>query len=217
MSDDTTETATETDESQVDESAETQTEEKATTDDEQLGEAGTKALEAWKTRAKTAEKTAREAVAEAKSIKEAAALKDKPAEEQALEAARAEARTEANTKANERILRSELKALATGKLADPTDAALFISLADFTVDDNGDVDSDALNEAITDLIERKPHLAAQKATRFDGGADQGARKDAQPQQLTQADLDRMVAAHDDDGIAKARADGRFNTLIGIKN
>lgn len=209
---DTTGTATETDESQVDTSAETQTEDTATTDDEQLGEAGTKALEAWKTRAKTAEKAAREAVAEAQRIKRETELKDKPAEEQALEAARAEARTEANAKANERILRSELKALATGKLADPTDAALYINLADFTVDDNGDVDSDALNEAITDLLTRKPHLAAQKQNRFDGAADQGAQgKSSKPQQLTRSDLARMSPAE----IIAAQDAGQLEQLTGI--
>lgn len=209
MSDDTTETATETDATQVDESAETQTEQN--TEDEQLGDAGVKALEAWKVRARNAEKTAREATAEAERIKREAALKDKPAEEQALEAARAEARAEATTKANERILRSELKALATGKLADPTDAALYINLTDFTVNDDGDVDSDALNDAISDLLERKPHLAAAKQTRFDGAADQGAKgKDAKPGQISSAALDSMSPAQ----INQARREGRLDKVLG---
>lgn len=162
------------------------------------------------------ERKFKEAAEAAAALKAAAELKDKPAEEQAIETAKAEARSEAIKAANDRILRSELRAAATGKLADPTDAALYINLSDFTVTDDGEVDSGALNEAIAELIEKKPHLAAQKANRFDGNADQGAKgKDAGPQQLGQADLDRMVAAGDHDGIAQARAEGRFNKLLGI--
>ena len=154
-------------------------------------------------------KAASEAAAKAKAASELAA---KPAEEQELEAARAEARAEATTKANERILRSELKAIATGKLADPTDAALYINLADFTVDDNGDVDSEALNAAITDLLERKPHLGAGRPNRFDGGADQGAKgKGTKLGQLTVADIETMSP----EAVNKARREGRFNKVLGI--
>lgn len=210
MSDDTTETATETDETQVDESAETQTETE-TGDESALGDAGKKALDAMKAKWREAEKVAATAKAELAKRDAEIALKDKPADEQALEAARAEARAEATTKANERILRSELKALATGKLADPTDAALYINLTDFTVNDDGDVDSDALNDAISDLLERKPHLAAAKQTRFDGAADQGAKgKDAKPGQISSAALDSMSPAQ----INQARREGRLDKVLG---
>lgn len=214
----TTDTATESDATEVDESAETQTESTTETGDESaLGDAGKRALDAMKQRVKDAETARKAEKARADALEAAAALRDKPAEEQAIETAKAEARTEALKAANDRILRSELRAAATGKLADPTDAALYINLSDFTVTDDGEVDSDALNEAISELIEKKPHLAAPKANRFDGNADQGAKgKEAGPQQLGQADLDRMVAANDHDGIAQARAEGRFNKLLGIK-
>jgi len=36
-------------------------------------------------------------------------------------------------------------------------------------------------------------------------------------QLTQADLDRMSAAGDDEGIVKAKAEGRLNDVLGIKS
>lgn len=207
---DTTDTATVDEETQVDESAETQTDESDTAD-AALGDAGKRAIEAMKEREKKARADARAALARAEAAETALANKDKPAEEQALEAARAEARTEANAKANERILRSELKALATGKLADPTDAALYINLSEFTVDDNGDVDSDALNDAITDLLTRKPHLAAGKPNRFDGGADQGAKgKESKPQQLTREDLARMSPQQ----IEDAEAAGQLKKLFG---
>ena len=166
-----------------------------------------------KSREKKARADTRAAVARAEAAEAALANKDKPADEVALDAARAEARAEANTKANERILRADLRAAATGKLADPTDAALYINLAEFTVTDDGDTDSDALNEAITDLLERKPHLAAVKQTRFDGAADQRARdKNATVAQWTEADLERAT----DDETVQAKAEGKLNSLLGIK-
>lgn len=179
-----------------------------------LGDAGKKALDAMKAERKTAKDEAAAAKQELADYKAAVALKDKPAEEQALEAARAEARTEATTLANKRILRSELKALATGKLADPTDAALYIDLDDFTVNDDGETDTDALNEAIDTLLEKKPHLAAQKQNRFNGDADGGAKgKDSKPSQLSEADLDGMTTEE----IVAAKAAGRLNVILGIKN
>ena len=178
-----------------------------------LGDAGKKALDAMKAERNDARKQAREVREELERLRSEAALKDKPAEEQALEAARAEARVEAAGKANERILRSELRASATGKLADPSDAALYIDLSQFDVGDDGEVDSDALNDAITDLLTRKPHLAAGKPNRFDGDADQGARgkSDTIPQ-WTEADLDRAS----DDETVPAKAAGKLNRLLGIK-
>jgi len=214
MSDDTTETATETDEKQVDESTETQTDETNTDNADALGDAGKKALDAMKAERNAAKADARAKATELEQLRQQIALKDKPAEEQAIEAAKAEARTEATQAANERILKSELKAAAKGVLADPTDAALYINLSDFTVDENGDVDSDALNEAIAELIERKPHLAAVKQNRFDGAADQGAKgKDSTPPQWTEDDLAR---ATDDETVA-AKAAGKLNNLLGIKH
>lgn len=38
-----------------------------------------------------------------------------------------------------------------------------------------------------------------------------------PAQLTQSDLDRMAAAGDDEGITKAKAEGRLNDVLGIKS
>lgn len=182
--------------------------------EEDLGDKGKKALDAMKQRVKDAEKAAREAKAEIAKRDAAEALKDKPADEQAIETAKAEGRAEATTAANKRIIRSELKAAAKGELADPTDAALYIDLDEFTVDEDGEVDSDALKDAIADLLARKPHLAAQKQNRFGGDADQGAKgKDAKASQLTEADLDRMS----DEEIVTARAEGRLNKILGIKN
>lgn len=180
--------------------------------EEALGDPGKKALDTMKQKLREAEKQARESRAELERARREAELRDKPAEEQALEAARAEARAEALAKANERILRSELKAAAAGKLADPTDAALFIDLTQFDVSGDGDVDSDALNDAIAELISRKPHLAAQKQNRFDGNADQGATKvSTDPKQITDRDQLKSMSPEE---IVKARNEGRLSKLLG---
>lgn len=208
MSDTTTETATveepttdTTDAPEVDEPVE---------GEEALGDPGKKALDTMKQKLREAEKLARESRAELERARREAELRDKPAEEQALEAARAEARAEANAKANERILRSELKAAAAGKLADPTDAALFIDLTQFDVSGDGDVDSDALNDAIAELISRKPHLAAQRQNRFDGNADQGPKREAGVQQITDREQLKSMSP---EAIVKARNEGRLTKLL----
>jgi hypothetical protein len=209
MSDqETVETATVEDEAQV----ETETVDAPIEGEEALGDKGKKALDEMKAKWREAEKKAR-AAQEALNKREAEiALKDKPAEEQALEAARAEARAEATEKANERILRADLRAAATGKLADPTDAALYVDLKQFTVSEDGDTDIEALNDAIDELLTRKPHLAAVKPNRFDGDADQGAKgKDSKPAQVTAGELENMTTAE----VNKARREGRLNKVLGI--
>ena len=151
-----------------------------------------------------------------KATQEEAELKNKSAEEQAVELARREAREEATKAANGRLVRAELKAAAKGRLADVSDALLNISIDDFEVSDDGEVDAAALDAAIDDLLTRKPHLAPAKQARFDGSADQGAKAGTTPSQLTEADLARMSAAGDDEGIVKAKAEGRLNNILGIK-
>lgn len=182
--------------------------------DAALGDAGKKALDAMKRERAAAKAEATAAKAELDQLRTELALKDKPAEEQALETARAEARAEATKAANARLLRSELKAAATGKLADPTDAALYIKLDDFTVSDDGEVDSDALSEAIDDLLTRKPHLAAAGGSKFGGTADQGAKgKTSKPAQMTQSEFDRIKS--NPHAVMKAKEEGLLNALLGI--
>lgn len=133
-----------------------------------------------------------------RKAKTALELQNAPAEEQAAAKARAEATAEITAKANSRILKSELRAHATGKLADPTDAALFLDLDKFAVTDDGDVDSDALDAAIADLITRKPHLAAPKANTnpFQGGGDGGAKSPSKPDATLAERADVALAAGD---------------------
>lgn len=176
-----------------------------------LGDAGKKALDAMKRERAAAKADAKSANARAEKAEAALADKDKPAEEKALDEARAEARAEATKAADARYIKSELKAAATGKLADPTDAALYINLNDFDVDDDGEVDSGALADAIAELLTRKPHLGMPDARKFGGSADQGAKgKPAAPAQLTENDVSRMTPSQ----INKARQQGLLKEYLG---
>lgn len=118
-------------------------------DDEPLGPKGTKALAAIKAKLKA--ERARRIAAEKKN---GAADKD---DDDKVEAAR----QEILSKANNRILRSEVRAAAAGKLADPADAIKFLDLDQFEVGEDGDVDQDEIADAIKDLVAEKPYLAAQ--------------------------------------------------------
>lgn len=129
------------------------------------------------------------------------------------ESVRRKAESDALAKANARIIRAEVKAAAAGKLADPADAYKFLDLDQFEVDDDGNVDSEDVAEAIEDLIKSKPYLAAATAKRFQGTGDGGAaRKAGRPKQLTRADLKTMTA----EAIDQARIDGRLDDLMGGK-
>jgi hypothetical protein len=178
--------------------------------EEALGDPGKRALDAMKAERNASRLEAKEARAEIARLNAATESAGKPAEEQALDSARREATMEATTKANERILRSELRAAAKGKLADPTDAQLYIDLSAFEVGDDGEIDSGALDDAIDELIGRKPHLASVNR-RFAGDAGQGAKgKPATPSQLNEADIQNMTSAE----VVAARAAGRLDKLMG---
>lgn len=113
-----------------------------------------------------------------------------------------EAERAALAKADERILRAEVRAAATGRLADPADAFAYIDLSSFEVGDDGEVDAAAIGAAIEDLISRKPYLAAQGGRRFQGDADGGARKE-EPKTLA-------------DQIAEAEKAGDYTRAMRLK-
>jgi membrane protein involved in colicin uptake len=176
-----------------------------TGDTDKLGDAGKKALDSMKSKWQK-ERDARKAL-EAKLT--AADNKDDQTQDPAelRKQAQAEARAEV---LKERAL-DKVEAKAARLFADPEDArALLATRVDDFVDD-GQVDVDAINEALTDLLSKKPHLAAATAKRFQGGADGGARKGSQVSQLTEQDLTRMTPQQ----IDKARLDGRLNDLLGV--
>ena len=116
-------------------------------------------------------------------------------------------------KANARILKAEIRAAAKGRLTDPKDALTFLDLEQFEVGEDGEIDPEEVEEAITDLLKSKPYLAAATAKRFQGTGDGGAaRKASRPKQLTQQDLKTMSP----EAIDQARIDGRLDDLMAGK-
>lgn len=174
---------------------------------EQLGDPGKRALEAVKDKWKSEREKRREL--EQKLTEQSAAGAGEQPDTDALVR---QAEQNATAKANARIVRSEIRAAAAGKLADPKDALTFIDASQFEVDDDGQVDETEVAEAIEDLLKNKPYLAAQGGKRFLGTADSGARKgSSRPAQLTRADLKRMSPEQ----IVKAKAEGRLDDALGI--
>lgn len=174
--------------------------------EEDAAEGLKKALKAERALRRTAEREARDLKAERENA-------DKEPAEQALDQARREAAAEATSAANKRILRSEVRAIAKGRLADPADALVYLDLDSFDVDDDGEIDSEAIEDAISDLLKKKPYLGADAGEKFRGGADQGARgKKEAPSQLSKEDLKKLTPAQ----IVQADKDGRLNVLKGIK-
>lgn len=179
---------------------------------EQLGEPGKRALDSMKDKWKSERDKRRQ-------LEQQLAERDKPAEGDAPdpEAIVRQAEQAAMAKANERIVRAEVKAAAAGKLADPADAYRFLDLSQFEVDDDGNLDADEVTEALDDLIQRKPYLAAQGGTtkRFQGTVESGARKGSgRPPQLTEADVKKLSAAGKHAEILKARDEGRLADYLG---
>lgn len=165
---------------------------------DQLGDAGKKALDAQKAKWKAEREKRRQLEQQL-----AEATKPKGDSEPTADQIRADAETAATAKANRRIVKAELKAAATGKLADPADALAFLDLDQFEVDADGELDPDEISEAITDLLTRKPHLAAGTPKRFQGGGDGGAGRGSKPQTLDQQ-------------IAAAEAAGDIGTSLRLK-
>lgn len=96
--------------------------------------------------------------------------------EKAVDKAKAEGRTEAMSAANTRLVKAEARAMAAAaKFRDPADAVAFLDLSTITVDDDGDVNTKAIESALADLATAKPYLLAgdERAPSFQGGARTG--------------------------------------------
>lgn len=207
----------ETDESVTDESTESTTEEETTEESTSTEETEQPDPNAGAKKALVTERTARKAAEnELKTLKQQLADKDKPAEEQAIAERIREATAEVTSKANQRLIAAEIRAAATGKVKNPALALKLIDMSGIDVSDDGEVDSDALEAAITTLLADYPELAAD-GSKFGGAADQGAKnKSSTVTQWTEQDLTRADAAGDSDGIAKAKAEGKLDNILGIK-
>lgn len=95
--------------------------------------------------------------------------------------------------AQQKILQSELKAAAAGKLHDPADAHRFINIEDFEVSEDGEVDAGKISAAVADLLDSRPYLGGtQRPNMYTGSGDQGVRKESVPAQLSREDLSRLT-------------------------
>lgn len=167
---------------------------------EQLGDKGQKALDRMKERRKADR-------ARIRQLQEQLAAKN--ADGDAGDTSSTTDSTTVDKKTDRRIVRSEVKSAAKGVLADPKDALTFLDLDQFEVDENGDVDEDEIAEAIAELVEKKPYLAAQGGRRFKGSAGGGAGKQSRTKQLTEADIDRLSPEQ----IVEARRKGQLDGLL----
>jgi membrane protein involved in colicin uptake len=134
-----------------------------------LGPAGEKALREERKARKDAEKRAAEHEAELKKLREATATESEKALQAAVDAAKKEVRDEYEAKIAARDRRDAISKAAAGKLANPEDAALFLSDVD-------SLDPKDVEKAITDLLKDRPYLAAR---RTNGSAEGGGRGDTQ--------------------------------------
>lgn len=113
----------------------------------------------WRTRL-------REKEAELERLKETAASDVEAAVQQAREEARAEALAEALALSSDRIREAEVLAAASKRLRDPADALKLLDLSQFQVDDEGNVDREAIDAAVDELVKGKPYLAATRDPDF---------------------------------------------------
>ena len=167
-----------------------------------LGDKGQKALRAMKDKVKASKQAEREAKAELERLRNSAG---KSEEQLAEQQQREEREVAILNKANERIVRSEIKSAAAGKLQNPAIAVRLLDLSDFEVDEDGNVDEDEIAQAIDELLEREPYLAAQSG----GGPkfDSARGKPKVAKKLTPKDLESMSPQ----AIAKAYDEGRVKT------
>ncbi|HEY5834989.1 hypothetical protein [Streptomyces sp.] len=192
----------EEDESGQDDAAEEESGQDEDDGADKLGDAGKQALDRMKAKLRDERGKRRAAESERDQLK-AKSVDDKPDQDQI----RAEADKAATAKANKRIIRSEVKAAATGKLAKPADALVFLDLDQFEVDGDGQVDEDEVAEAIENLLTDRPYLAVTvpKQPRFQGTGDGGARKGTGgPKQLSEQEVKKLTPEQIDDAHRKGQ-------------
>lgn len=178
---------------------------------EQLGDAGKKALDAMKAKWQS-ERDARKALA----ARIAELEKGKPADagEPDLQKLRAEAKAEARTEFLRTRVLDKIEAKAARLFADPEDAVALLGRRVDDFIDDGELDAGAIEEALAELLKKKPHLAAaaQGGKRFTGTGDGGTRNGStRPAQLTEQDLKRMKPEQ----IEAARIKGQLDDLLGV--
>jgi hypothetical protein len=151
--------------------------------DDALGEAGKKALDRMKAEKKAALKAATDARRQAAELaKKVAEFEDRDKSELDRANAKAERATEREVKATARAVSAEVRALSVNLFADPSDAAdVLMKDPSKYVDADGDIDTDAIEADLADLLERKPHWAKpESAARTDPETEPAVKAKAKP-------------------------------------
>jgi hypothetical protein len=167
-----------------------------------LGEAGKKALDRMKAERAAAKKEAAEAKKQAAALaKKVAEFEDRDKSESEKLAAQAERSAKQAAKAIARAVAAEVKA-AAGEFADPADAVdVLMRDPSQYVDADGEIDTDAIETALSDLLERKPHWAkpepaapaAEKKPQIKPDPGQGSRGAPAPVNYLEAPKDQVAA------------------------
>lgn len=123
-----------------------------------LGDKGKQALERMKAdRAKARQGEAAQKKRADDLARKVAEFEDAQKTETERLAAKAEASAKREAAAIARAVKAEVKSLASDAFADPSDASVFLDLSRYT-DDSGEIDTDAIQSDLEDLLESKPHL-----------------------------------------------------------
>jgi hypothetical protein len=118
------------------------------------------ALEKERELRKVAEREAKEGRSYKAKVEEIEAA-SKPELDRAVEAARREGAAEATGKANGRLVAAEARALAAeAKFRNPATAVRLLDLSEVSVTDAGEVDTEAIKEALKRLGDDEPYLLA---------------------------------------------------------
>lgn len=145
-------------------------------DDDALGDAGKKALDSERTARKEAERKLAESEAEVSRLRRSNAA-NKGTD---VEAIKAEIRAEFA----EGLVQAQLEAAATGRLAKPEDAVLFVGRDKIAeLSKGGKPDKAAISAAIDDVLKERPYLSGETGPQWGdvgGGHHQAAAADVEP-------------------------------------
>lgn len=160
------------------ETPETPATETATVEDgDNLGDAGKKALSEERSARKAAEKELNETKTKLSELEsEVSRLRRSNAANKGtdLEAIKGEVRSEMM----EYIVRAEIKAAAAKSFRDPSDALLFVDVPSL-VPASGEVDSETVTKAVSDVLSARPYLAAEQTPAW--GPVAGESNDSKPE------------------------------------
>lgn len=98
-------------------------------------------------------------------------------QEKAVALAKSAGYSEGLSAATERLRRAEVRAAASGLLADPSDAVHLLDLDKYTPNDDGDFDRKAIEADIAALVKVKPYLGATPGN----GSGEGGPRGSAPQ------------------------------------